>query len=284
MPNVPTTRLIAASAALASCVPAFLVRSTLGVPAMSLSGRYNRYPATPLCSIAWMLRGPSLLVENERITDNCVAQGQAVFSGPQTRPWVTHSPDPTHFFVLAFYPDALHALTGLDLPAYVDRFAMLEEVFAPEWAALTPAVLAAPDDDARVRLLEAFLAPRWQAVRDSAALDRSRLGDWARRLAVQAAAAGWGRGARAVERRVRAWAGLPMRTLQRMGRAERTLLAARSEHEDGTLSWVGLAADNGYSDQAHLARETRALTGLSPTGLARAIRDDESYWMYRIWS
>jgi AraC-like DNA-binding protein len=71
--------------------------------------------------------------------------------------------------------------------------------------------------------------------------------------------------------------------LQRWGRAEQVLLAARAEQARGRISWGGVAFDAGYADQSHLVSETRALTGLSPTELARAMEHDDSYWMYRIW-
>jgi len=37
--------------------------------------------------------------------------------------------------------------------------------------------------------------------------------------------------------------------------------------------WALLAAQYGYADQAHLARDFRELTGLPPSGLARAGTD-----------
>ena len=95
---------------------------------------------------------------------------------------------------------------------------------------------------------------------------------------------GWGRGARNLERRVKAWAGQPMRTLRRMSRAEQSFLDARADLFAGTSTWSDIAARGGYADQAHLCRETKEITGLSPTELVRAGQEDESYWVYRIWS
>ncbi|MEG1326780.1 MAG: AraC family transcriptional regulator, partial [Janthinobacterium sp.] len=80
------------------------------------------------------------------------------------------------------------------------------------------------------------------------------------------------------------WAGQPMRTLRRMRRAEQSFLDAREAMLQGNASWSDIAAEGGYADQAHLCREVRAITGLTPTELARASRDDESYWIYRIWT
>jgi AraC-like DNA-binding protein len=39
----------------------------------------------------------------------------------------------------------------------------------------------------------------------------------------------------------------------------------------GPLDWATLAADLGYSDQAHLVREFTAVTGVSPAAYARSL-------------
>ena len=67
-----------------------------------------------------------------------------------------------------------------------------------------------------------------------------------------------------------------------MSRAEQSFLESRTAREAGTVSWAEMAARGGYADQAHLCRETRAITGHTPTELARRAMDDESYWLYRI--
>ncbi|HAT33306.1 MAG TPA: AraC family transcriptional regulator [Janthinobacterium sp.] len=278
----PRTRLIAPRLALASCVRAYLGRSTFDCPPLPPAQRLNRFPATPLCSISWVIRGeaeiaaPTLGLE--------VKLPRVMFGGPQSRPSVSYNTGPAQGFMLMFYASALHTLSGVDISLWLDRFAPLDEALGPDWQALARQVLEAADDAARVGLIERFLEPRWQAARAVDGQGGSAVGDWLRRLSVQAAAAGWGRGARYIERRIKAWAGQPMRTLRRMNRAEQVFLAARADIFDGSVSWSEVAARGGYSDQAHLCRETREITGLSPTELARASQDDESYWVYRIWS
>ena len=193
---------------------------------------------------------------------------------------MTSSSGPVQFFFVLLHAEAVHRLSGLDVSTFVDRFSALGEVPGIDWTPLTAAVLAAPDDVGRVSAVESFLEPRWMAVRG----DTNPVLNWLRGLSVQVAAAGWGRSARYVERRIRTWVGLPMRTLRRMDRAEQSFLAARDDMLDGKITWANVAADGGYADQAHLSREAREMTGLSPTELARAGKDDESYWIYRIWS
>lgn len=277
----PIARLIVPQPSLASCVPGYLARSTLGC---GIQGGYNHYPATPLCAVAWMLDGRAQMVVGDCLDAGLGQPGDVIFAGPQNAPYSTYNEGPARLFAALFYPDAMHALLGRDLSGYVDQFLRAQDVPGPDWDSLFPALHAAPDDDARARIVDAFLQPRWAAVRGHAAGERVSLVDWSRHLAVRAATSSLSQSVRNAERRVRAWAGLPMRTLNRLGRAEQVLTLARDNQERGSLSWADLAAGAGYADQSHLSRETRAITGRTPTELAHAIQHDDSYWLYRIWS
>lgn len=279
--STPFASLIAPRRSLVSCVPAYIVRNTRGANRPCL----NHYPASPLCSVSWQLHGSTALVADGAVLqEDLTHAGEAVFCGPQPQPWATFNPGPAHFFVVLFYPDALHALSGVDMAGQLGKVVAAGPLLGAPWQALTASLMAAASDAARAQLVDDFLDLRWQAVRSEADSERGVLGDWVRRLAVQAASRGIGRSVRVAERRVKSWAGLPMRTLQRMGRVEQALLAARAELAAGKVSWVDVAADAGYADQSHLTRETRAFTGLSPAALAHVMAHDESYWMYRIWS
>ncbi|MFP5392825.1 MAG: AraC family transcriptional regulator, partial [Gammaproteobacteria bacterium] len=101
----PTAQLIAPHRALTSCVQCYLARSTLGCT--NVSG-FNRYPATPLCSVTWLLSGSMAPVENGIVSAQRAHAGEAVFSGPHSAPWATFNPGPVQFFVVLFYPDALN--------------------------------------------------------------------------------------------------------------------------------------------------------------------------------
>jgi AraC-like DNA-binding protein len=280
---MPLTRLIAPRAALASCVRAILVRDTTGCALLPPGQRLNRFPAAPMCSIVWTVAGhveaaaPGLSLADVRMPP-------ALFGGPRSYPLVSYNPGPVHSFIVMFYPAALHALTGISMDALLDQFRPLGALFDADWLALSDAVLAAPDDAARFRLVEDFLAPRWQLARQSGDQPAGAVQDWVRRLGVQAASTGLASSARNIERRIKAWAGQPMRTLRRMRRAEQLFLDERGAILQGTASWSDVAASGGYADQAHFCRETREITGLSPTELARAMKEDESYWIYRIWA
>ncbi len=276
-----TTRLLFPRKSLASCVRAYIVRSTVEAPLTRREDRLNHYPSTPHCSLTFYIEGDAEVLEPK---DAPQERFRVVFGGPQTRPITTCNPGPVRMLMVMFYPQALYALCGIDMAEWVDRWADVK-VLGTQWQALADAVLAAPDDAARLALIDKFLEPRWQAARPGGAGAGAIASDWVRHLAAEAADTALGRGVRNVERRIKARAGQPMRKLLRRQRAEQAFFEARDDFLAGRAVWSDIAARGGYADQAHFCREAREITGRSPLELARVLAStDESYWIYRVWT
>lgn len=271
---------------LASCVRAILSRNTLGL-ALSDGQRYNHFPAAPTCSITWYLSGHCDVLD-----PGCAATSDSprsplpariVFGGPHNRPLISWNPGPIHAVMLLLLPDAFFALTGIDPGAYVNRIAPADQVLDARWMAFCQAVDNAPDDDCRVAQIESFLNPAWQQTRPDDPLPVRFLSDWSQSLALRAATSGWGRSMRQAERRIKQWTGQPLRELRGVGRSERAFFEVLTALEDGALNWTEVANTVGYSDQSHLCRQTRRITGFSPDELRHLIATDESFWIYRLW-
>jgi AraC-like DNA-binding protein len=295
MPAAPpppphAAQLIAPRESLAGCIRAHLVRNTSG-RATPAAGQLSHFPATASCCIAWFLQGNA-----QRVADEAKLPDAVVFRGPQTRPVSSRSSGPVQTFMTLLMPDALRALTGIDAGAHLNRLCAAREVFDDDWQAMLRAVQRAASDTERVHLVEDFLQPRWQAVcaARSGPWGRARhYGEWADALASRAAegdCAGGGRSTRQVERRVRAWAGLPMRTLRGLTRAENSFLQLLQQlgtpaqrRRDVAWHWADLALQAGYADQAHLCREVRRITGFSPQRLWLGLHSDPAFWVYRAW-
>lgn len=283
-PPLPlTARLIAPRRALASCVRAYITRDTTALPPLPHEQRFNHFPATTFCSITWFIEGEAQYLTQCRAAEPDGRLARVVFGGPQNRPRLSYNPGPVRAFMVMLLSPAAHALTGLDLAAHADRLTPVEQVFDEGWLGMTQAVLHAPDDESRVRLLEAFLEPRWRQAREESRAPGHALGDGLQALITYMAASGWGRSMRNLERRIKAWAGQPMRTLRRLHRAEQTFTLNRDPMIAGDTSWAEVALRAGYADQAHFCRETRDVTGHSPSELLREIQCNEAYWLYRIW-
>lgn len=76
-----------------------------------------------------------------------------------------------------------------------------------------------------------------------------------------------GLGLRQLQRRFVAATGLTLREWARIRRL-RESIALRMGNDAG---WSAIAAESGYADHAHLAREFRAMVGLAPTDVAERL-------------
>ncbi len=246
--------------------------------------RRNHFPAAPTCAITWFIQGDYAHLDLRGDLVNSDLPRPVMFTGPHTQPTVSVNPGEVDVFILLILPDALQALTGLDIAAQVDRYCAPGDALDADWLSMVNAVLHAVDNVDRVRTIEDFLLPRWRALDDQATVSTgSAFQHWACVVENRAAIHAQGRSERQIDRRIKDWTGLPLRQLRGMGRAESTLLQARDALAADQLKWADLAATMGFSDQAHLSREFRRITGLSPREL-KDLLTHESYWMYQIWT
>lgn len=272
--------------ALSSCIRGVMLRDTRGV-LLGPEQRFNHYPATPLCSISWYLEGqfdmlepghsPTLDTPRSRIGTSLA------FSGPQTQPVVTWCHGQGHGLMLLLLPDAFQRLTGIDPRRFLNRTIDAEDVLSENWIGMCKQVSNAADDLMRVHLIENFLDPLWQTCRPTQALNSQRYADWLQGLALRAATTRTGRSLRQIERRILQWAGQPIRELRGFVRAEKAFFDWMAKAENFPTDWANLALDNEFSDQSHLCRVSKRMTGFSPTALSERIANDEGFWPYRIW-
>ncbi|HWJ95177.1 MAG TPA: helix-turn-helix domain-containing protein, partial [Telluria sp.] len=148
-----------------------------------------------------------------------------------------------------------------------------------EWPAALR--MRAGDEAAQRRWMEEWLSARWQAVRPQ--WNRS-LGDGLRQIArrgLSATVRALGVGERQAQRQFRSSVGLTPVQARRLARMNEAVFALRAGGgESATLA--ELAAELGYADQAHMARELRTFTGLPPSRLEERIESDSEFWPYRL--
>lgn len=159
--------------------------------------------------------------------------------------------------------ESLATVCGVPLAAIANRVASFRDLIGTEADDLGGALGDAPDAETRFAALDRFLAGRF--ARDGR---KDRTVSWAMsRLAAASRPAtsalaeeiGWSR--KHFTRRFRAATGFSPDRFRRIARFERFAAALASAPDDNL---AGLAAECGYVDQAHLARDVRTFSDMTP--------------------
>lgn len=168
-----------------------------------------------------------------------------------------------------FRPAAAAAWIGVEAAKLVGQRVALEDVWGSKARQMADSVREQPCVEAAIRELQAILTrfgPEL-AVTDKAmraAYDLVAAGPPAGASLVPWLGRSLGMSERTLRRRFDESFGYGPKTLERILRHQRFLRLARGPTDASTAL---LAAEAGYSDQAHLVRESRRLTGLTPSEL-----------------
>lgn len=179
-------------------------------------------------------------------------------------------------------PGAATALFGLPAGALASNAVPLREPWGDAAEALAVAIDEAPDDLARVDVVQRALLARLRAGPDATQATQALQALQAQQLLAQSgmkvaeAAAALHIGERRLQQLFHEQVGLSPRQWARLARLHSGLRLLRREPG---LPWAQLAADAGYADQAHLSHEFRALCGVTPSDFRRlaAPRTSGSY-------
>lgn len=154
------------------------------------------------------------------------------------------------------------AAFSLPLSETGDQFVELDQLWGRDGAVLRERLLEARTPQAKLQLLETTLLEH---------LARSQRPDPAIRLAACALERGvsvsqvtsrLGLLPKTSVRRFRRHAGLAPKRFSRVRRLQRVL---RSMKAGNSVDWAALAAEHGYTDQAHLIHDFHTLTGIAPS-------------------
>ncbi len=182
------------------------------------------------------------------------------------RPAQAHGP--LHVFVVILTLRGARLLARTSLSALVERIVEIGAV-RPEWGALRDRLADAADFQGRVQTMEAELRRVFAGTSASPTLALAdEVANHRLRGSVATVSRLSGIGARALQKRFLTEIGWSPKRLMRVARLQRVL---RMLHP---LSW-GAPMDDAfleYTDEAHLARDFRALTGLSPAAYVREKR------------
>ncbi|MFJ1709166.1 helix-turn-helix domain-containing protein [Kitasatospora sp. NPDC088346] len=189
----------------------------------------------------------------------------SLLGGLHTRPaLITHQGSQSGI-QLALHPLGARALLGLPAGELASLDLPADALLGPAVRELRERVLAAPDWPGRFAVLDRGLAALARPARAPApevrrAWQLLTASGGAAPVAELAREVGWSR--RHLADRFRQETGLSPKAAARVIRFDRARRRLDAPGEDGL---AGLAARTGYFDQAHLAREFRALAGCPPT-------------------
>ena len=168
---------------------------------------------------------------------------------------------------IAIYPDAWMALggepDGANVPHAIQN-ALANATLPAFWTAFCET-----------------LAPEWNALRQDGLGWRGshRISDWARQVTTKAALSGTGRSLRSIERRLNRLTGQSKQAIDFFAKIE-DLHARLAADPDASLADMAAAAD--FSDQSHMGRTVKRVTGFSPKQLNQMIATEEAFWCYRL--
>ena len=246
--------------------------------------RFSFYPAFPFCVVNWIFDGAAYEVAGcDADVDLGTVQPlpKVYFCGPRTKPAILWNPGKTVVLSVGFYPHAIAALTHSDVAELVDVTAPASAILGKDIAAICASVAEAADPETAFALLQDELVQRaTMSPPISLPGEADRVRAWEPAIALEAAGPPGTRSKRQIERRIKQWTGHARRGLAMYLRAEQffeqALLAGSQEPP-----WSGVAHDLGFSDQSHMIRDTKRLTGFTPRALYRRL-DEEPFWCYRV--
>ncbi|UMP04643.1 helix-turn-helix domain-containing protein [Amycolatopsis sp. EV170708-02-1] len=213
----------------------------------------NSWRITPLSVLTWVIDFDA--------PDRGADVPDSPVLGLRDRPLRVEQAGASRGVVVTLTPLGSYALFGIPLRELTNSVVAASDLLSV--GPLTGRLAEAADWPERFRLLDEYLAARLARGPALAAPVRhawDRLSAGPVRVAALADEIGWSR--QHLNARFREQIGLSPRTAGRIARLNRVLaLVDRAT----SRSWAEVAYLGGYSDQAHLVREFRALTGYSPT-------------------
>jgi AraC-like DNA-binding protein len=273
--------------ALAGCIAGMLVRDTRGC-ALDQAQRFNFYPASALPAVSWRFAGDTHVIDQpgqmERPWTGARVPSFA-FAGARLGPNITWNPGEVYAVVVAFSPDALSAMTRLDLSSFSGRVVPAEEALPQPMLEIFCNFFDSVRDEGPERsfsVLQDKVEIMWTDMRPAATSPPRSTADYITGVVHRAMATGFGRSARQIARRVKSRTGVSERDLQGFAHIEQLSLKWVEAARKGDVDWAGLAAESGFADQAHMIRRLKQHTGFTPKELVDRVRYDEAFWIFRL--
>jgi AraC-like DNA-binding protein len=222
-----------------------------------------------MCLWTYDIGGEEALCRHRILPDGCVdivwiGESAPLVAGPATRPLTARLPVGTTIVGARFRPGRAADVLGVPVDELLDQHVPLADLWGASAGEFMEPVLQHPPGAARLRALSAAVQGRSRkfsapdpvvlaAVSWLASHPAGLVRDLGRAI---------GMSPRHLQRRFRAAVGYGPKVFQRIVRLQRFLSLAGGRHD-----LAGTAGMVGYADQAHMCREIRDLSGVSPRDL-----------------
>jgi len=281
MANTPVSKLHFPQSNMRGCIFWGVERDTRGI-ALSDAQRFNYYPASPLPTISWTFQGVLRMVLDP-YSASTPEMGpplpRVLFAGPHTRPSASWSAGEVHAMSVTLLPETLHRLFGVRMESLVDKILPLESVVTGPLLDKLQVIAPSPVGDT-FQCIEKVFEPHWKSAVGEDSMPT--IHGWISSLAQRAAFSELGIGVRQLQRKLKQLTGQSQRDLQIYARTEKAMICLADLNEDSPVELADLAAEAGFSDQSHMGREIRRVSGMSPGQLEALMRTDEAFWFYRL--
>jgi AraC-like DNA-binding protein len=189
----------------------------------------------------------------------------AMLLGPATEIASYSVAGPLDSFGCVLLPQFWGGIAKAGADEYANRARDAAALFGPDIEALCAAMTSAPDVDAMGRLMDGFLVPRIKPLPKDQLRVIAKIGEWISAFPIpapEALYAACDQSDRTVMRIANRYFGAPPSLLARKFRALRT-----ASRLIGTRGPVPDALVSEYSDRAHMTREIKHFTGMTPRNL-----------------
>lgn len=185
----------------------------------------------------------------------------AVLAGPHAQPLVIDTREQHWIAAVEFRGGGASRFFSMPVPEVCNQVVPLETVWGHDGRSLRERLLEASTPAAKFRVFEEVLLQHLAPVFDPAI--QYAIAALQRGAPVSQVAWRLGLLPRTLRRRFASQVGITPKRFARVHRLQRVLRAVRQSTES---DWCALAAEHGYTDQAHLIHDFRDLAGITPQG------------------
>lgn len=255
-------------------MPQAIVRPKAGESRFAVERMHPPTSLAPFVDYFWLVRWHAPEPYEQQVVPQprlhvAAEDGRLLVHGISREPFFRTLRGDGHAIGASFLPGGFRPLLGSSVGALTDRVVPAEEVFGTDDRPAARTILDSSDADVMRGALEGFLGTR-QAQPDPVVDQVATLVTYAERTPsltrADALAAHAGMSLRTLQRLFTEYVGIgPKWVIQRF----RLLDAAKAAHDGAEVDWADLAADLGFSDQAHLTRVFTRVVGTPPAAYAR---------------